>query len=56
MLSNVLEDYFSSIKDERDFDFPLMSLLAAVGLAGLILLSVLLRDRYFPKVWRQLVD
>jgi hypothetical protein len=31
MLSNVLEDYFSSIKDERDFDFPLMSLLAAMG-------------------------
>lgn len=31
MLSNVLEDYFSSIKDERDFDFPLRSLLAAMG-------------------------
>lgn len=31
MLRNVLEDYFSSIKQERDFDFPLMSLLAAMG-------------------------
>ena len=31
MLRNVLEDYFSSIKQERDFDFPLMSLLGAMG-------------------------
>lgn len=31
MLTNVLEDYFKSIKDERDFDFPLRSLLAAMG-------------------------
>jgi hypothetical protein len=31
MLRNVLEDYFSSIKDERDFDFPLISLLSAMG-------------------------
>jgi hypothetical protein len=31
MLRNVLEDYFSGIKDERDFDFPLISLLSAMG-------------------------
>jgi hypothetical protein len=31
MLRNVLEDYLSSIKDERDFDFPLASLLRAMG-------------------------
>lgn len=31
MLTNVLDDYFKSIKDERDFDFPLRSLLAAMG-------------------------
>ncbi len=31
MLRNVLEDYFSSIREERDFDFPLTSLLRAMG-------------------------
>jgi len=31
MLRNALEDYFSSIKNERDFDFPLISLLRAMG-------------------------
>jgi hypothetical protein len=31
MLRNVLEDYLSSIKDERDFDYPLSSLLQAMG-------------------------
>jgi hypothetical protein len=31
MLRNVLEDYLSSIKDERDFDCPLSSLLQAMG-------------------------
>lgn len=31
MLRNALEDYLSSIKDERDFDFPLASLLRAMG-------------------------
>lgn len=31
MLRNVLEDYLSSIKDEREFDYPLSSLLQAMG-------------------------
>lgn len=31
MLRNVLEDYLSGIKDERDFDYPLASLLRAMG-------------------------
>jgi hypothetical protein len=31
MLRTVLEDFFSSINQERDFDFPFMSLLAAMG-------------------------
>src|SRR5438105_2171230 len=31
MLRNVLEDYLSGIRDERDFDFPLASLLRAMG-------------------------
>jgi hypothetical protein len=31
MLRNALEDFFSSIKNERDFDFPLISLLRAMG-------------------------
>lgn len=31
MLRNVLEDYLSSIKDEREFDYPLRSLLQAMG-------------------------
>jgi Restriction endonuclease len=31
MLRNVLEDYLSSINDERDFDYPLSSLLQAMG-------------------------
>ena len=31
MLRNVLNDYLSSIRDERDFDFPLASLLSAMG-------------------------
>jgi|SRR6185369_13761087 len=31
MLRTLLEDYFANIKQERDFDFPLMSLLAAMG-------------------------
>jgi hypothetical protein len=31
MLRNVLEDYLSGIKEERDFDFPLISLLRAMG-------------------------
>jgi hypothetical protein len=31
MLRNVLEDYLSSINKERDFDFPLISLLRAMG-------------------------
>jgi hypothetical protein len=31
MLRNVLEDYFGGIKDERDFDYPLISLLRAMG-------------------------
>jgi hypothetical protein len=31
MISTVLHQYFSTIKNEREFDFPLMSLLAAMG-------------------------
>jgi hypothetical protein len=31
MLRNVLEDYLNSIKDEREFDYPLSSLLQAMG-------------------------
>lgn len=31
MLRNVLEDYFTGIKDERDFDYPLLTLLHAMG-------------------------
>jgi hypothetical protein len=31
MLRNVLEDYLIGIRDERDFDFPLASLLRAMG-------------------------
>jgi hypothetical protein len=31
MLRNVLEDYLGSINNERDFDFPLASLLRAMG-------------------------
>src|SRR5437773_9424897 len=31
MIRNVLNDYLSSIRDERDFDFPLASLLSAMG-------------------------
>jgi hypothetical protein len=31
MLRNVLDDYFNTISKERDFDFPLISLLRAMG-------------------------
>jgi len=31
MLRNVLEDYISGVKDERDFDAPILSLLRAMG-------------------------
>ncbi len=31
MLRNVLADYLNSLKNEREFDAPLMALLAAMG-------------------------
>lgn len=31
MIRNVLDDYFKNLKQERDFDYPLMSLLAGMG-------------------------
>src|ERR1051326_8797536 len=31
MIRNVLDDYFKNLTQERDFDFPLMSLLAGMG-------------------------
>jgi hypothetical protein len=45
-------DYAEHIKHEPDA----FRITEKTGLAGLVLLSVLLKDRYFPKMWSQIVS
>ena len=48
------EDY--SYADHITEEPSSFSITERVGFNGLILLSALLKDRYFPKMWKQLLD
>lgn len=45
-------DYSEHIKSEPSS----FQITQKVGMSGLVLLSVLLKDRYFPKIWKQIIE